>query len=157
MRQSVWGTAFVLALCVAATMLVGATQAPSSLAPAPEALTLRVIVVASDDEARQVIAQVKQGADFAAVAASVSHDPTRSRGGLLGRTSLSTLRQELRDALQGLSVGQVTGPVRVPTGYAVLKVVEDAEADETSAASGGRPLGGSSRGGTLPVRRLGLQ
>ena len=101
-------------------------------APAPEALTLRVIVVASDDEARQVIARLKQGADFAAVAASVSQDPTRNRGGLLGRTSLSSLRQELREALQGLSVGQITRPVRVPTGYAVLKVVEDCRGGATS-------------------------
>ena len=132
MRQSVWGAAFALALCVAGTLLVAAAQAPSSVAPgpAPEALTLRIIVVASDAEAERVVGQLRQGADFAALAASVSQDPTRSRGGLLGRTSVTALRQELRDALQGLSVGQVTRPVRIPTGYAVLKVVEDADAGD---------------------------
>ncbi len=130
MRQAVWGAAFALALCVAGTMLGGAAQAPTSQAPAPETLTLRLIVVASDDEAQQVVEQVRQGADFATLATRVSQDPSRNRGGLLGQTTLPTLRQELRDALQGLSVGQITRPVRIPTGYAVLKVVEDAEAAE---------------------------
>jgi len=116
-------------------VLVGSAQSPAPIAPVPEALTLRVIVVPSDDEARQVIARIAQGADFATMAASVSQDPTRSRGGMLGLTSLSTLRQELRDALQGLSVGQVTRPVRVPTGYAVLQIVGDAEGDATAASA----------------------
>ncbi len=122
-----------LAMCAAGTMLSGAMQEPSSTAPAPEVLTLRVIVVATDADAGHVIAQLQQGADFAALAASVSEDPSRSRGGLLGRTTLSTLRQELRDALRGVSVGQITQAVRIPTGYAVLKVVEDGEAAYTSA------------------------
>jgi hypothetical protein len=141
-RQSVWGVtlrlALKLAVCAATTILVDAAQVAAPIAPA-DALTLRVIVVASDDEARQVIAQVHQGADFAALAARVSQDPTRHRGGLLGRTSLATLREELRSAVQGLAVGQVSRPVRIPTGYAVLKVVAESEDVEATALPASSP------------------
>jgi hypothetical protein len=136
---------FALALCVAGTMLSGAApasgaaQEPSAAAPGPETLTLRVIVVASAVEAERVRAQVRQGADFATLAAAVSQDPSRSRGGLLGRTPVSTLRQELREALRGVAVGQVTQPVRIPTGYAVLQVVEPGEADDTNLPRAGSP------------------
>lgn len=133
MRQTVRGAALAVALWVCTTMLGGAAQTPATPAPALEALTLRIIVVASNVEARRVIDQLGQGTDFSTLAASVSQDPTRRRGGLLGRTSLQSLRQELRDALQGLSVGQVTRPVPIATGYAVLKVVEDVEAGDTVA------------------------
>lgn len=122
----VWTLAVSLVLCMAGPIGVGATQGP--VAMMPEALTLRIIVVASAADAERVIEQLQQGADFGALAGAVSQDPTRSRGGLLGRTALASLRAELRDALQGLSVGQVTRPVRIPTGHAVLKVVADAEA-----------------------------
>ena len=144
MRVSEWRAALALAMCVAGTMLLGAVQVPSPGAPPPEALSLRVIVVASQVDAERVIAQLHQGADFAALAAAVSQDPSSSRGGLLGRTQLSTLRQELRDALQGLSVGQLTRPVRIPTGYAVLKVTDDEEVDETGTPrAGSPPVGGN--------------
>jgi hypothetical protein len=127
--------ALMLALCAAGAIRVAA----QGQAATPEALTLRIIVVPSDAEAAQVIGQLQQGADFAALAASVSQDPTRSRGGLLGRTSLAALRPELRDALQGLSPGQVTRPVRIPTGIAVLKVVDDADASQAGAPGSGAP------------------
>jgi hypothetical protein len=115
-----------------ATAMSGAAQPQRAAASATDARTLRVIVVASEVEAEQVIAQVSQGADFASLAARVSQDPSRDRGGLLGRTPLSSLRQELRDALQGVTVGQMTRPVRIPTGFAVLKVVDDREAGATT-------------------------
>ena len=139
MRQSARGATLALALLLVSVMFAGAAQAPSPIAPAPRELTLRLIVVASEADAQRVIEQVQQGADFATLAAGVSQDPTRSRGGLLGRTALPALRQELRDALQGLSAGQITRPVRIPTGYAVLKVVEDAEADAAGAPQPGAP------------------
>jgi len=128
--------ALVLGLCPPGAIEVGAQGPPAAT---PDALTLRIIVVPTDAAAAQVLGQLQQGADFAALAARVSQDPTRSRGGLLGRTSLAALRQEVRDALQGLSVGQVTRPVRVPTGYAVLKVVEDTEAAATGQPGAAAP------------------
>ena len=137
MQQYVWGAVLAMAVGAAGTMLAGASQEPA-VTPSRDTLTLRVIVVASQADAERVIAQLEQGAAFAALAASVSQDPSRSRGGLLGRTPLSSLRQELREALKGVSVGQITRPVRIPTGYAVLKVDADA-ADETSPPGAGSP------------------
>lgn len=132
MRQFGWSVACVLAIGVAAGMADGAVQPPA--APSAATLALRVIVVPSEAEAERVIARLDEGADFAALAASVSQDPSRARGGLLGPTTLASLRQELREALEGIVVGQVSRPVRIPTGYAVLKVIDDAEASAAATA-----------------------
>ena len=86
-------------------------------------VTLRVIVVASEAEAQQVVTRLQQGADFAALASEVSQDPSSATGGLLGRVNPATLRQELRDALRGVGPGQLSPIVRIPTGFAVLTVV----------------------------------
>ncbi|HVG73670.1 MAG TPA: FG-GAP-like repeat-containing protein, partial [Vicinamibacterales bacterium] len=48
----------------------------------------------------------------------------------LGRVALSSLRPELRSAVQNLAVGELSAVVQIPTGYAVLKVVADSEAGE---------------------------
>ncbi len=125
-----------LSLCVAGTMLVAAVQGPPAARLQPDALTLRMIVVASDGEAQQVLARLRAGEDFATLAAALSQDPSRSRGGLLGRLPVSSLRQELRAAVQGLSVGQVSQPVRIPTGLALIKVVDDGEATEAAPPPG---------------------
>ena len=90
-------------------------------------LTLRIIVVSSADEAARIAQRLAAGENFIALAAKVSLDASAESGGLLGRVSPSTLRPELRNALQGLGVGQTSPVVRIPTGFAILKVVADTE------------------------------
>src|SRR2546423_6151604 len=84
--------------------------------------TLRMIVVSAADEAERLIARLEQGADFAALARAESIDPTAAAGGLLGSVRRSELRPELRDALNGVKPGRVTHVVKLPTGFAVVKV-----------------------------------
>jgi tetratricopeptide (TPR) repeat protein len=87
-----------------------------------EPVALRIIVVSTADDAQRLLARLRSGADFAALARAESIDPTSAAGGLLGVSSASALRPELRDALRGVAPGQVTQAVQIPTGFAVVKV-----------------------------------
>ena len=85
-------------------------------------IPLSIIVIESQDKAEHVLGELKAGADFAALAKAESVDPTASNGGSLGLVSPDGLRTELRDAIQRLAPGQYSGVVRIPSGYAILKI-----------------------------------
>jgi tetratricopeptide (TPR) repeat protein len=99
--------------------------------PSDEAI-LRVIVVDSAEEAQRIVTRLNGGEDFIAVAQASSIDPTGNAGGLLGRVTLSTLPPVLRDALAGVAPGQLSPVVQIPTGFAVLKVVDDSDPAHTN-------------------------
>jgi tetratricopeptide (TPR) repeat protein len=84
---------------------------------------LQVIVLRTDEEAMQVLARLREGEDFGALAKEKSIDPTANAGGYMGKFAPGQLRQELRDALQGLAPGQVSNVVHIPEGYAIVKVM----------------------------------
>jgi hypothetical protein len=117
---------FLIALFVAAAM----PRAGQS-----DDVVLRIIVVGSKEEAQQIVERLGQGENFVALANQVSLDPSADRGGLLGRVALSSLRPELRNAVQNLAVGELSAVVQIPTGYAVLKVAADSEAGEPGRTS----------------------
>ena len=96
--------------------------------------SLRIIVSDSADEAARIVERLERGENFVAIAKSESIDPSAEVGGLLGRVELSSLRPELADALRGLSAGQLSRVVRIPTGFAVLKVVPDEESEAGGSA-----------------------
>lgn len=81
----------------------------------------------SSNQAESILQRLKKGEDFAAIAKEISIDPTSSDGGYMGLLDPSSLRQELRDALKGVNPGQTTGVIRLPSGYAVLKVLLPSE------------------------------
>src|SRR5262249_7171405 len=51
-------------------------------------------------------------------------DPTAEAGGLLGKLALATLPPVLKDALGGVAPGHLSRVVQIPTGFAILKVVD---------------------------------
>jgi tetratricopeptide (TPR) repeat protein len=89
---------------------------------AQKLLELRILVVNTQSEAERILQQLGTGEDFAALARQKSIDPSASDGGSLGRVSPESMRTELRDALKGAGPGEIRGPVKIPTGYALLKV-----------------------------------
>jgi tetratricopeptide (TPR) repeat protein len=99
---------------------------PARVTPSDE-VTLRVIVVDSEEKARRVVARLNGGEDFIALAQAESIDPTGGTGGLLGKVKVSTLPPLLKDALVGVGPGQLSPVVHIPTGFAILKVVEDTD------------------------------
>src|SRR5580704_4407691 len=112
----------------------------------PNTVNLRIIVVDSPAKADRVTERLKSGEDFATLARELSIDPTASDGGSMGRIDPSTLRSELRDAVKGIPPGQITSVVRVPSGYAILKVVPPTEADASQSTSPARILPSAATG-----------
>ena len=98
----------------------------SPVMPSDE-VTLRVIVVDSAEEAQSIVTRLKGGEDFSALAHAESIDPTANTGGLLGKVTTSTLPPVLKDALVGVAPGQLSPVVRIPTGFAILKVVDETD------------------------------
>ncbi|HEU4333083.1 MAG TPA: peptidylprolyl isomerase [Candidatus Eisenbacteria bacterium] len=65
-----------------------------------------------------------KGADFAAMARRYSHDTaTKDSGGALGEISAGNLPANLREVLTGLSLNEVSVPVRRDTGYHLFKLL----------------------------------
>jgi len=120
-----------LALIASCTAAAGQSASKS----ASDEVTLRIIVVSSAEAAKRVGERLQKGEDFAVVAKQESIDGTADEGGLMGKVDLSMLRPELRNALQGVKAGQISPVVRVPLGFAVLKVVKEGKnAPRTSAS-----------------------
>jgi len=112
-----------LVLLLACTLVSGQPSANNRF----DEVSLRIIVVSSPEVAQRIFDQLQKGADFATLARQESIDTTADDGGAMGKASLSTLRPELRAALDGVEPGQTSPVVRVPLGYAILQVVNEGE------------------------------
>ncbi len=92
-----------------------------------ETLAVRLLVVNSSEEAERMLTRLKNGFDFAVLARENSTDATAADGGFLGSVDTASLRPELRDALRGLRPGDLSQIVKLPTGYALMKVLPESE------------------------------
>ena len=88
-----------------------------------QALNLAIIVVPTRADAEGVLKQLNAGVDFGVLAKEKSTDASAVDGGYMGALEPNALRSELRDALGGHRVGQLTDIVQVPSGFAILKVL----------------------------------
>lgn len=112
-------------------LLYGQSAKPDESAK-PKEVALQVIVVNSPEQANRVLERLKAGYDFAALAKEKSVDPTADSGGYMGRMDPASLRPELREALEGTGPGQISAITRIPSGYAILKVLPESKAAEIS-------------------------
>ncbi|MFQ5893604.1 MAG: peptidyl-prolyl cis-trans isomerase [Nitrospinota bacterium] len=64
-----------------------------------------------------------EGKDFGALARAFSQGPGRGRGGDLGWRSVDYLPQGLKVAVRGASEGAIIGPIQIPRGFVIAKVV----------------------------------
>jgi tetratricopeptide (TPR) repeat protein len=98
------------------------------------AIPLRLIVVNSAEDAQAIENRLKAGADFAVLAREASVDPTSADGGFLGKIDPASLRAELRDGLRSVQPGQLSKIVKLPSAYAILQVLTEAEAADLGKA-----------------------
>jgi len=93
---------------------------------AQEEVHARHILVGSEDEAKEVIAQLEGGADFAGLAGEHSVDPSaRSNGGDLGFFRRGQMVPEFAEAAFALEPGnRTTEPVQSQFGWHVIEVLE---------------------------------
>jgi parvulin-like peptidyl-prolyl isomerase len=82
----------------------------------------------ADRKAREridrVLAEAKEGKEFAALAKARSEDESASRGGDLGFLSREQLVKPFADAAFALSPGQLSDAVRTPFGYHLIRLEE---------------------------------
>ncbi|HET6206936.1 MAG TPA: FG-GAP-like repeat-containing protein, partial [Terracidiphilus sp.] len=86
-------------------------------------MDIGIIVMPTLAGAEAALKQLKTGTDFSVLAKEKSIDATALDGGYMGNLDPNKLRVELREALKGLGVGQLTNVVRLPSGFAILKVL----------------------------------
>ena len=83
------------------------------------------ILVANEADAAAIIAELKKGGDFAAIAKSRSSDPAAAQGGDLGWFKKGDMLPEFADAAFALQPGQFTDkPVHTQYGWHVIRVEE---------------------------------
>jgi foldase protein PrsA len=81
------------------------------------------VLVKSKEEADSVVARLRGGEDFAAVAKEKSQDPgSAQEGGDLGCVAANLFVPEFEQAVKALPVGQVSDPVQTQFGFHVIKV-----------------------------------
>ena len=81
------------------------------------------ILVDTEEEAKDIITKLADGADFAALAKEHSKDPgTAANGGELGYQRSEVYVDEFKDAIEHLEVGKISEPVKTQFGYHVIKV-----------------------------------
>jgi peptidyl-prolyl cis-trans isomerase C len=92
--------------------------------PAANEYRSRHILVATEAEAKAIIAQIKGGADFAKVAAEKSRDEgTKAKGGELDWAMPATYVRPFAEALARLKKGELTeSPVQSNFGWHVIKL-----------------------------------
>ncbi len=83
------------------------------------------VLVSSEKEALEVMAEAKKGADFQSLAEKRSKDPTaKNTRGDVGFISRNMFDQAFTDAAFSAAPGEITGPVKTAFGFHVIKVVE---------------------------------
>jgi peptidyl-prolyl cis-trans isomerase C len=98
-------------------------DAVKQIATEPE-VHARHILVETEDEAKQLVEDLKKGADFAELAKKKSKDPGASDGGDLGFFTKDQMVPEFSAAAFSLEPGKISDPVKSQFGWHVIKVEE---------------------------------
>ena len=84
-------------------------------------VTASHILVETEQQAKDIINQVKQGALFEDLAKYGSKCPSGKQGGNLGSFGKGAMVKPFEDAAFALEVGQVSEPVKTQFGYHLIK------------------------------------
>jgi len=82
------------------------------------------ILVETEEEAKEIVAQLEGDADFAELAKEKSTGPSGSNGGDLGWAGLGQFVPEFEAAMVALEAGKVSAPVKTQFGWHVIKLNE---------------------------------
>ncbi len=81
------------------------------------------ILVKTEDEAKAIVKQLKDGADFAKLAKEKSTGPSGANGGDLGWVGLGALVPAFETAMVKLKPNEVSAPVKTQFGWHVIKLM----------------------------------
>jgi peptidyl-prolyl cis-trans isomerase C len=85
------------------------------------------ILVADEQAAKDLKAQLDEGTDFADLAKENSTDGSASNGGDLGWFGLGRMVPEFESAVADMEPGDVAGPVKTQFGYHLIKLIDTRE------------------------------
>ena len=86
------------------------------------------ILVETEEEAREIVAELEGGADFADLARARSTGPSGPRGGDLGFFGEGMMVEPFQEAVEALSPGEVSEPVQTQFGWHVIRLEETRQA-----------------------------
>ena len=90
--------------------------------PNEQEVHARHILVATEGEAKDIEAQLKNGADFGTLAKQKSKDPGAAEGGDLGYYTKDQMVPEFAEAAFKLEKGQISDPVKTQFGWHIIKL-----------------------------------
>ncbi|MBI1909265.1 MAG: peptidylprolyl isomerase [Deltaproteobacteria bacterium] len=90
----------------------------------PEQVRARQITVSSREKAEKILALIKKGENFVALAQQYSESPDRDKGGDLGFFSRGSFPKVFEETCFKLPVGEVSPVIPSEYGFHVFKVVE---------------------------------
>lgn len=82
------------------------------------------LLVATEEEAKQIREEILSGKDFADIAAEVSQCPSSANGGDLGFFSRGMMVPEFDEVSFTLEVGELSEPVQTQFGWHLLIVTD---------------------------------
>jgi parvulin-like peptidyl-prolyl isomerase len=95
----------------------------------PATVTLHEIYLKNGTkaEAEAIVARLRAGEDFAAVARQHSAAASKANGGQIGTVAHGELHPDIEKVAFALAVGAVSDPIRSGDGYRILKVADKAD------------------------------
>jgi peptidyl-prolyl cis-trans isomerase C len=96
-------------------------ESVSKLTPEEEVRASHILVD-SEDKGKEVIAKLKAGGSFAALAKEYSKDPGAAEGGDLGYFTKDQMVAEFADAAFKMKKGDISDPVKTQFGWHVIKL-----------------------------------
>ena len=89
-----------------------------------EQVHLLNILVETEDEAQNLLEQLKAGGDFSEIAKEKSIGPSAAQGGDLGYIAKGTIISEIGEVVFALELGEVSDIIKTEFGFHILKVLD---------------------------------
>lgn len=98
---------------------------------AKESATASHILVSTEEEANNILAEINGGMDFADAARKYSSCPSKDAGGVLGEFGRGQMVPEFEDAVFNMNIGEISSaPVKTQFGYHIIKVTDKKDATD---------------------------
>ena len=93
----------------------------------PEMVRLSIIIVKTEEEAKNILKKIEEGKDFAELAKEYSIGPTASKGGDISLRPRKAMKKEFADIVSNMKIGEIKGPVRTEDDYSIVKLTDRKE------------------------------
>ncbi|MDD4726064.1 MAG: peptidylprolyl isomerase [Tissierellia bacterium] len=87
-----------------------------------ETVTASHILVESDENSKEILAELEEGLSFEDAAKKYSTCPSKESGGALGEFTKGQMVKEFEDAAFSMKVGEISDPVKTQFGYHIIKL-----------------------------------